>query len=139
VYIDVETTRKDYPLQLCSVGDHIRKTRLDRGLSQNEVASIIGVSDCSVYNWENNRGESEIRFIPAIIEFLGYNPRPCPTDTLARLEWYRWSHGLSVERLGVAMGRDPEQLSDWFSGRHVPFRKSLERIEAFLENKLSQG
>lgn len=39
---------------------------------------------------------------------------------------------MSLERLGEAMGRDPEQLSDWLSGRHKPFRKSLEKIEQFL-------
>ena len=29
------------------------------------------------------------------------------------------------------MGRDPEQLSDWLSGRHHPFRKNREKIERF--------
>jgi len=112
---------------------------MDRGLSQNEVANIIGVSDCSVYNWENNRGVPEIRFVPAIIKFLAYNPRPCPESTLDKLEWFRWTHGLSLERLGVEMKRDPEQLSDWLTGRHVPFRKSLNLIEQFLDKNIKSG
>ena len=33
------------------------------------------------------------------------------------------------------MGRDPEQLSDWLSGRHYPFRKNREKIELFLESQ----
>jgi hypothetical protein len=33
------------------------------------------------------------------------------------------------------MGHDPEQLSDWLSGWHYPFRKNRERIELFLENQ----
>jgi hypothetical protein len=29
-------------------------------------------------------------------------------------------------------GRDPEQLSDWLSGRHHPFRKNRDMIERFF-------
>jgi hypothetical protein len=32
--------------------------------------------------WESNKGTPEIRFMPAIIRFLGYNPLP-PAETLA--------------------------------------------------------
>ena len=109
-----------------------RKTRLDRDLFHKDVAAGIGVSVCSVNAWELNHSEPEIRYVPEIIKFLGYNPKPEPEGALERLEWYRWTNGQSIERLGVAMGRDPEQLSDWLSGRHKPFKKSLERIELFL-------
>ncbi|WP_373694369.1 helix-turn-helix domain-containing protein [Geobacter sp.] len=118
-----------------TTGDHLRKARLDAGLCQKNVAELIGVSICTITNWELNRGEPEIRFIPAIIKFLGYNPRPEPEGTLERLEWYRWTNGLSIERLGIVMKRDPEQLSDWLSGRHKPFRKSLDKIATFLNSK----
>jgi len=37
--------------------------------------------------------------------------------------------------LGVAMGRDPEQLSDWLSGRCYPFRRNREKIERFLDGQ----
>lgn len=92
----------------------------------------MGTRTCTIYNWENNRSEPEVRYIPEIIKFLGYNPRPEPEDILERLAWYRWTNGLSIERLGAVLGRDPEQLSDWLSGRHKPFKKSLETIETFL-------
>jgi hypothetical protein len=39
---------------------------------------------------------------------------------------------MNLDHLGEAMGRDPEQLSDWLSGRHNPFRKNREKIEQFL-------
>ena len=38
----------------------------------------------------------------------------------------------NLDQLGEIMGRDPEQISDWLSGRHNPFRKNRERIELFL-------
>ncbi len=39
---------------------------------------------------------------------------------------------MNYDLLGEAMDRDPEQLSDWLSGRHKPFRKNREKIELFL-------
>ena len=33
------------------------------------------------------------------------------------------------------MNRDAEQLSDWLSGKHNPFRKNREKIELFLEEQ----
>jgi transcriptional regulator with XRE-family HTH domain len=121
---------------LVTLGDHIRKARLDAGLWHKHVAKAVGVGVCTVNNWEQNHSEPEIRYIPAIIEFLGYNPRPEPEGTLERLEWFRWSHGLSIERLGAVMKRDPEQLSDWLSRRHKPFKKSLARIDEFLNRQI---
>jgi len=43
--------------------------------------------------------------------------------------------GMNLDHLGEAMGRDPEQLSDWLSGRHNPFRKNREKIKRFLESQ----
>lgn len=124
--------RKDYPLQLSSIGKHIRKARLDRELLQKHVAENIGVTACSINNWELNHGEPEVRYMPAIIKFLGYVPFECPDDTLGKLAYYKRVNGYSFERLGEAMGKDPEQLMDWLNGKHKPFLRSLARIEDFL-------
>ncbi len=62
-----------YPTELATVGNHIRKGRLDLGLLQREVAAEIGVDASSVYNWENGRTEPQLRHLPAIIRFLGYD------------------------------------------------------------------
>lgn len=61
------------PTQLNTVGDHIRKRRLGRKMLQKEVAEQLGVCEPSVYNWERNASSPEIRYMPAIIQFLGYN------------------------------------------------------------------
>jgi len=54
---------------------------------------------------------------------------------VGRLAWYTRAMGMNFDHLGEAMGRDPEQLSDWLSGRHNPFRKNRDKIELFLENQ----
>lgn len=65
--------RSGYPLELKTVADHLRKRRLDLGLTRAAVAARIGVGAWSYGQWE--RGLSnELRYFPAIVEFLGYNP-----------------------------------------------------------------
>ena len=107
---------------------------MDFGLLQSEVAEIIGVTESSIWNWEHGV-EPELHYNPKIIKFLGYIPFDCPDDTVGRLAWYKRAMGMNLDNLGEAMGRDPEQLSDWLSGRHYPFRKNREKIELFLESQ----
>ncbi|WP_157039893.1 helix-turn-helix domain-containing protein [Pelobacter propionicus] len=124
-----------YPTNPITIGDHIRKRRMDLGLLQREVAEIVGVTESSVWNWEHGT-EPELQYNPKIINFLGYAPFDCPDDTVGRLAWYKRAMGMNLDRLGEVMGCDPEQLSDWLSGRHKPFRKSLEKIERFLGREI---
>ena len=63
---------KGYPAQLNTLGDHMRKRRLDLGLLQREVAEKIGVTESTIWNWEANLSTPQQRFIPRIIAFLGY-------------------------------------------------------------------
>lgn len=79
--------------------------------------------------------EPELQNNPRIIKFIGYIPFACPDDTVGRLAWYKRVMGMNLDHLGEAMERDPEQLSDWLSGRHNPFRKNWEKIELFLEQQ----
>jgi DNA-binding XRE family transcriptional regulator len=123
-----------YPVNPITIGDHIRKRRMDLCLVQREVAEIISVTESSVWNWEHGT-EPELHYNPRIIKFLGYIPFDCPDDTVGRLAWYKRSMGMNLDCLGGVMGRDPEQLSDWLSGRHYPFRKNREKIELFLESQ----
>ena len=61
-----------YPRELKTIGDHLRKKRLDLKLLRKDVARIIGCDECSIWNWENNYNEPALKFIPKIIKFLGY-------------------------------------------------------------------
>jgi len=46
-----------YPKELVTLGDHIKKRRLDLGLFQKDVAVAIGVGTCTITNWEKDRTE----------------------------------------------------------------------------------
>lgn len=69
-----KTHFKAYPEDLKTLGEHIKKRRMDLGLSQAAAARCIGVSeDCLCY-WENARNEPMLYQYPAVITFLGYYP-----------------------------------------------------------------
>ena len=72
-----------YPERLETVGDHVRKRRLDLGLSQEAAGERMDVSKGSVYCWEKTGREPSIRTWPKVIAFLGY----CPT--LSKVPWLR--------------------------------------------------
>jgi len=114
-----------------TLGDHLRRRRLELGLYQKDVAIQIGVTASTIWNWEHG-WTVELRFMPRVIDFLGYNPIPCPEDLMGQLAWYKQVKGLTLEQLGTEMERDPEQLADWLAGRHKPCRNNQEKIERFL-------
>ena len=64
----------EYPRQLETLGDHIRKKRLDLGLLQKDVGKIIGVAQGTVMVWEGNRRPIARRLLRRIVWFLGYDP-----------------------------------------------------------------
>ena len=115
-----------------TLGDHLRRRRLELGLYQRDVAVKIGVTASTIWNWENGWSSITLSCMPKVIEFLGYNPIPCPDGLMGKLAWYKQVNGLSLEQLGANMGRDPEQLADWLSGRHKPCRRNREEVELFL-------
>jgi hypothetical protein len=64
-----------------------------------------------------------------------YVPFECPDDPIGKLRYFKLVNGLSYERLGKLMGRDPEQLTDWLSGRHKPCRRNIQSIVNFVSEK----
>ncbi len=109
-------------------------------LLQREAAEKIGVAESSIYNWEHGT-EPELRCLPAIIKFLGYVPFECPedADALGRLRHFKLINGLSYERLGALMDRDPEQLTDWLSNGVKPCKRNLRFIREFLDKILAKN
>src|SRR5690606_30970241 len=66
--------KADYPTFPETLGQHIRKRRMDLGLFQKDIAEIVGTSIDSITFWENGRAQPQIHFFPKIISFLGYYP-----------------------------------------------------------------
>ncbi len=121
-----------YPKEINTLGDHLRKRRLDLGYLQREVAVIIGVDESTITNWEKQRTAPEIRFMPKIIQFLGYDPEPAKKSLTEQMRARRIALGLSQEKAAALLGIDPGTLSSWELGRHRPSEKSLEILSRLL-------
>jgi transcriptional regulator with XRE-family HTH domain len=68
------TEKKGYPTSPKTIGEMIRKRRLDLGLRQLDVANIICCDEMSVVNWEKNHTAPRVNHLAAIVRFLGFNP-----------------------------------------------------------------
>ena len=124
-----------YPKELKSLGDHIRARRLDLKLLQKQVADQIGVHEITISTWECNATVPEVRYMPAIIQFLGYNPLPVANSLLERLATARRVLGLSQRKMAEQLDVDPATLLGWEAGRHHPTKKSLEAIVGVLHGR----
>jgi transcriptional regulator with XRE-family HTH domain len=96
------------------------------------VAVQIGVTEESIYNWETNRNEPEVRLIPHMINFLGYAPYDPNRSFGERLRAIRSALGLSQEQLARRAGLDESTVSKWEREEQKPTRRKLDSLRKFL-------
>lgn len=60
-----------YPEKPVTLGDHIRKKRMELNLFQSDVAKILKVKRDNIVNWETNTYDPGLVYFPRIIDFLG--------------------------------------------------------------------
>ena len=124
-----------YPRTLKTLGDHLRKRRLDLKLLQKEVAQRLGVGESSIYNWENNLTKPALRYIPKIIEFLGYTPFDTSTLSVGeKIVAYRRLLGLSQKRFAHYLGIDPTTLGRWEKNKRRSPKRLLEDLTTFFKS-----
>lgn len=102
-----------------------------------EEAAQAGVTKSPLWNSEHGT-EPELIHIPAVLAFLGYSPWECPDAPVGKLTYFKKVNGLSFARLGGLMGRDPERLEDWWSGRRSPCTRNRSAIESFFRKTASK-
>jgi site-specific DNA recombinase len=125
------------PREPQTIGDHIRLRRLALRLKQQDVAERLGVCEPSVFNWESNTSTPEIRFMPAIIEFLGFNPLPEGRTVAENLIRQRTSLGLTQRDAAKLIGVDPCTLARWERGERQPTGALLAQAQRFLSRENS--
>ncbi|MCW5982727.1 MAG: helix-turn-helix transcriptional regulator [Bryobacteraceae bacterium] len=120
------------PVQPQTVGDHLRRRRLSLKLLQRDVAERLGVTESSIWNWEVAQWEPDLRYMPAILRFLGYNPLPEGKTLAEKLVRYRTSLGMSQKEAAQEIGVDPGTLAKWERGERQPTGELLLRVMQFL-------
>jgi transposase InsO family protein len=122
-----------YPEELQTIGDHLRARRLDLGLLQKEVAEQLGVSQASVLSWEKNCLSPDFTFLPAVIRFLGFDPRPEGETLGEKLYRARTAQGIPQKKLAHTLDLDQGTLSSVEDGRRV-----TKRVAAVVAEWLAQ-
>jgi len=109
---------------------------MDRGLLQREAAEEIGVTTSTLGNWETGFvTDPEVRHLPAILSFLGYDPRAEPSTFGGRIRAKREALGLTHRTLAARLGLDPSTVQVWEADAvKVP----LARMRAIFEDLLRE-
>ena len=65
-----------YPAVPKTLGEHLRKKRIDMHLSMSQLAKILGfgISDTAIEKWEKNQNRPTDEHRKRIIQFLGFDP-----------------------------------------------------------------
>ena len=124
-----------YPKILITLGDHLRKKRLDLKLEQKDVAKLLNISACTVYLWENNQVKPNLKSYPTIVNFLGYCPLEQLTDFGQKLKRHRIYSGLTLKQLAQTLMIDPGTLRNLESGGRMTSDKIKAKVKAFLKGK----
>jgi transcriptional regulator with XRE-family HTH domain len=120
-----------------TIGEHVKKRRLELHLLQKEVARRIGVLFESVKNWERGVSKPTTRILPRLIEFLGYNPQPDPTELPARIAHARSQLGLTQEDMAKALRIHPDTVSRWERGDTKPPDTKLRALHGMFGNRFA--
>jgi transcriptional regulator with XRE-family HTH domain len=115
-----------------TLGEHLRKERLLRGLKQRDVAVRLGVRTETVANWERGQERPLARHHGTIIRFLGFDPEPAGDTLPARLRAVRRRLGLTQGEIAARLGQDEHQICRWEGGRQRPHPWIAGRIELGL-------
>lgn len=103
-------------------------------LLQKDVAKICGVTEDSITNWEKNRSNPKIKFLPRIAKFLGYLPLEFDLTThQGKLKAYRYRNGLTHAQLGKIFKVNASTISGWERGKDTPKQNELKILEQLLK------
>jgi DNA-binding transcriptional regulator YiaG len=65
-----------YPASPKTLGEHLRKKRIDLALSMPKLAKLLGfdITDTAIEKWEKNQNQPTEPYRSRIVEFLGFDP-----------------------------------------------------------------
>src|SRR5260221_3727212 len=89
---------KEPAMEPRTLGEHVKRWRIERKISQKQAAQLLGVTSWTVFNWETGRTKPAIEAMPTIIRFLGHDPFTASVTVPERLLAKRRSMGWSMQK-----------------------------------------
>ena len=115
-----------------TIGEHVKQVRVLRRLSQAQAATLVGVDQFTVLNWEKNRTEPMVTSVPDIIRFLGYDPYPEPEALAERMLAKRQAMGWTIKQAARELGVDEGTWGAWERGIIIPWPRYQQMLDKFL-------
>ncbi len=132
------TQVKGYPANPKSIGEMIRKRRLDLNLSQVGAAGIIGGNEMTVVNWEKGHSSPRIHHMAKVTEFLGFNPFDNGATLSQRLVNHRQALGMTQKEFSCQIEVNQSTLAHWERGEREPESLFLARLEEIFYTSTSE-
>ncbi len=141
MYIDIKKALLE-PLPEYSVGNKIRKKRLEKGISKKDLADYINSTPKTIDSYEFNRSypspnrlvniakclDTSIEyFFDEYYEFI-FN------DYSERIKFWREEKKLSLKEAAKHLDVNPVNLDRWEKGDSYPDRVSCERLIEIIKN-----
>lgn len=105
-----------YPTHPKTLGDYMRRRRMELRMLQKDVASFVGVSEDTITFWENNRTDPTAKYVSKIIQFIGIVPPIFPNTFAGQVKAYRYVRGMTHAQLGSLIGVNGSTVSAWEAG-----------------------
>jgi transcriptional regulator with XRE-family HTH domain len=123
-----------YPRDPKTLGERLRKRRLDLGLTQAELAKRIGCTERQIGIWERDQNQPRARQWPRIQDALGQDLVFPGSDFPSRLHAARLRAGLSQSELALRAGLDRRTIRNCERGVHPPHRRTLRKLATILDS-----
>jgi transcriptional regulator with XRE-family HTH domain len=118
-----------YPLNPTSIGQFLRRRRLDKEMLLREVAELIGVHTSVVAEWESGRKNPKAHYYPKLINFLQFIPFASRSKAHNHLfNFYRLVLGYSRREVASLVGVSYYMIYRFETGRGEPLSKATASI-----------
>jgi len=123
---------RGYPSAPNTLGEHLRRRRLDLGLTQRTLARRLGVREEAVHLWELDRFRPLARHHARLVRVLGVDPEPSCHGLAERLRAARRRAGLTQTELARRLGLDEGTIVDLEAGRRRLSKRTAAALACFL-------
>lgn len=126
---------KAYPEHPSTLAGHLLKRRSELALLQRQAASRLGIGHETYITWEKHNRPPTVMHWPKIINFLGYDPNPAPTNFSEKVLALRRRTGRTCADLARQLDVHECTVNSWERGRHPPDRspQALHRLLALFD------
>ena len=123
---------RGYPQDPRTLGELIRRRRMDLGLTQRTLAKKLGCLQETVLQWEQDVCVPLARRWTRIEAVLGAGLVPDPPGLAGRIRAARLRLGLTQAELAAKAGVDIRTIRNAERGRRVPSRATSARLRTVL-------